>query len=1082
MKSARRCRSSPADAGPWVSACSCWRSPSTPAQQMGHRDPRPEADAGRRFREALRGMDGRSRSTAVRSSTTCRSSRASRRRRTSSATTSARRSKLTYYADMLKYYRALAAATPRVKVETIGKSDEGRELVVVWVSSEENIKNLAAEPRQPRQARRSARPHADAQIQQLIATTKPHYHLMGGLHSSETGPVGDADGAGLPARDRDVADHHADSQQRVRVDHAGGRCGRARSQRRLVLPRLETAALAARRCGRRRPVQAGCEPAAGDRGPPTRAASRRERRRRRRRPWRRGGAARAAVGLRRRRVRAAVLGQVRLPRQQPRHQPLADADARAHRLVLHRASADHARPARSAGADVHYSGGPPQNPNLDPLLFAELPWFSNWELAQMTKWGMPGVYTHAFMDGWSPGYLGSVAYNHNGMMRMYETQSGRDTAARCGRGGGGRRRGGRGGRGGGAPPERRRGCRRGAAGALAAQRAGAAGGAGAGAADVAGAAAGGAGGQRGGGDAGGRAGSSAAAARRQRAPAARAAAAGAAAAVARRGARCRRDAAARRIASGIAASRFRRTPRRTSRGATTRTTCRPACSRRCSSTAMFPNVVARELLHEDEELDRGGQDQGAVRLRDSGAARHDEAGRCSSAFCARRASKSAVATAEFKIGETTYPRRLVRHQARPAVRPAREEPAREAGLSRFAPHHLRRQRLDDGLAFNVEVKEIARRVDPQGRRDAGHEGRRSRARSRARGTAGLAVAHFGSNNMIAFRYKLKNVPMKIAEKSFTVGRHGVPGGVVRHRRRRQRRGGSRGGGRVRPHGGRAVERCRRWHRTTRTCRASRSTRSGRGTQDLGWYRLDVRQVRHSLRPDLQGARRRRAISRRTTTSSSWRRRTSNRADVAGRRRRRAPSPYLKSDKYKFLGMYGETPDMTGGFGQEGVDAFAKFLEGGGTLIAAGNAVRFPIEFGCARTCRHRDAVPGVTAQRPLVQAEIVEHRSSGVLRLSRQARCRSSTCGGQPSPRRASPTRTTCWRAIVGGDAAVLSAADGRRRRACASAPFAVDVPGAYNGKGRVILFTNNPVYRWQNHGEFNMMFNSILNWNDVGK
>ncbi|MBW8713877.1 MAG: hypothetical protein JF632_07315, partial [Acidobacteria bacterium] len=73
-----------------------------------------------------------------------------------------------------------------------------------------------------------------------------------------------------------------------------------------------------------------------------------------------------------------------------------------------------------------YSGGPPQNPNLDPILFAELPFFANFELEQMTKWGMPGVYTHAFMDGWSPGYLGSVAYNHNGMMRMYETQSGRE--------------------------------------------------------------------------------------------------------------------------------------------------------------------------------------------------------------------------------------------------------------------------------------------------------------------------------------------------------------------------------------------------------------------------------------------------------------------------------------------------------------------------------------------------------------------------------------------------------------------------------------------------------------------------------
>ena len=77
-----------------------------------------------------------------------------------------------------------------------------------------------------------------------------------------------------------------------------------------------------------------------------------------------------------------------------------------------------------------YSGGPPQNPNLDPILFAELPFFSNFELEQMTKWGMPGVYTHAFMDGWSPGYLGSVAYNHNGMMRMYETQSGVERNAR----------------------------------------------------------------------------------------------------------------------------------------------------------------------------------------------------------------------------------------------------------------------------------------------------------------------------------------------------------------------------------------------------------------------------------------------------------------------------------------------------------------------------------------------------------------------------------------------------------------------------------------------------------------------------
>src|SRR5580765_2286782 len=50
--------------------------------------------------------------------------------------------KLTYYADILSYYRALAAASPRVKIVPIGKTDEGRELVVVFVGSEESIRTL----------------------------------------------------------------------------------------------------------------------------------------------------------------------------------------------------------------------------------------------------------------------------------------------------------------------------------------------------------------------------------------------------------------------------------------------------------------------------------------------------------------------------------------------------------------------------------------------------------------------------------------------------------------------------------------------------------------------------------------------------------------------------------------------------------------------------------------------------------------------------------------------------------------------------------------------------------------------------
>jgi hypothetical protein len=76
------------------------------------------------------------------------------------------------------------------------------------------------------------------------------------------------------------------------------------------------------------------------------------------------------------------------------------------------------------------------------------------------------------------------------------------------------------------------------------------------------------------------------------------------------------------------------------------------------------------------------------------------------------------------------------------------------------------------------------------------------------------------------------------------------------------------------------------------------------------------------------------------------------------------------------------------------------------------------------------------------------------------------------------PDQASVLARYVGGDGAVLSGlmkgADEIRQR-----PMVVDVPGGYTGKGRVILFANNPIYRWQNHGEFNMVFNAVLNWND---
>jgi hypothetical protein len=37
-------------------------------------------------------------------------------------------------------------------------------------------------------------------------------------------------------------------------------------------------------------------------------------------------------------------------------------------------------------------------------------------------------------------------------------------------------------------------------------------------------------------------------------------------------------------------------------------------------------------------------------------------------------------------------------------------------------------------------------------------------------------------------------------------------------------------------------------------------------------------------------------------------------------------------------------------------------------------------------------------------------------------------------------------------------------------------------GQGRVVIFSTNPAYRWQNLGEFNMLGNAILHFNDFPK
>ena len=42
---------------------------------------------------------------------------------------------------------------------------------------------------------------------------------------------------------------------------------------------------------------------------------------------------------------------------------------------------------------------------------------------ELTKRGVPGVWTYGFYDGWVPNYMFFVAHAHNGTGRFYEAQS-----------------------------------------------------------------------------------------------------------------------------------------------------------------------------------------------------------------------------------------------------------------------------------------------------------------------------------------------------------------------------------------------------------------------------------------------------------------------------------------------------------------------------------------------------------------------------------------------------------------------------------------------------------------------------------
>ena len=286
---------------------------------------------------------------------------------------------LPYAEEVYRYMRLLEKATPRVKVYSIGMTEEGREMIAVAISSEANLKNL--EQNHQRLAK-LADPRTiqldDAEADQLVAQAVPVYYITGTIHSTETG---------APTALMELAYRLAvDESAYVREIRDGVIT--------LITPVVEVD-------GRDRMVD---------------------------------------------------LYKWHLAHPKDFYPPLIywgkyvvhdnNRDAMAVTLkltenVLNTYVGWDAQVLHDLHESVPYLydntvGDGPYNAWVDPILVDEWQMIGARNVADLSAFGMPGVFTHGDFDTWSPGYLMFIAAMHNGISRLYETfgNGGADTRER----------------------------------------------------------------------------------------------------------------------------------------------------------------------------------------------------------------------------------------------------------------------------------------------------------------------------------------------------------------------------------------------------------------------------------------------------------------------------------------------------------------------------------------------------------------------------------------------------------------------------------------------------------------------------
>ncbi|HSM36718.1 MAG TPA: M14 family zinc carboxypeptidase [Longimicrobiales bacterium] len=361
------------------------------------------------------------------------------------------------------------------------------------------------------------------------------------------------------------------------------------------------------------------------------------------------------------------------------------------------------------------------------------------------------------------------------------------------------------------------------------------------------------------------------------------------------------------------------------------------------------------------------------------------------------------------------------------------------------------------------------------------------------GDAWYAIPYRSQNELISFRYRHRGVRMFAAEAAFEAGGRSFPRGTVLIE----------GGG-----GGRSAvtEAAREFGLDVVGLAAAPAVARheldapriafvhtwGR-TQDSGWvrYALDAHGIPFDYISEQD-------VGGRSDLRSRWdvivfpHARGDSRDIVHGAARLDAPVAWKRTERYRHIGVIDETDDLAGGMGLRGLANLEDFARAGGTLITIGSVSRMVLDFGLVRDVS-LDEARGLTARGTVLRAAVDSLGAESPIAYGYAEAMADSLpvyFGGGPvldvpdrdarETRDRFPTALPRSRPIIRfGEAAGLLLSGGLSGAGALAGKAAVtDTPV---GRGHIVMFGIRPFWRWETHGSMPLVFNALLHWNDLG-